>query len=191
MTMHNRPNAQDLGPGELLTGWVWKGTGRWAKDFGGGVTGVVYAVAAGLFTGGLEALFGDHLTIGANYGFRDGGHPAACDAVDAMHEKYQDRVFRPLRYTESVACWLTEAGYTVTTTRNSGPGHVISVDLGGRAADLLWDTRSWRIVVHPGKPATGGGGLPKQLTGQPRMLPRDVLALARPMLDEAIAGKLA
>lgn len=170
--------------------WQRTGVDRWTRDYGGGVTGEVYTVAAGLFTGGIRSLFGDDLGLGENFGWK-AGHTAAQDAVDAMRQRHENRLFKPTVYVGSVAMWLHGAEYPVVDQFVEGEGvfdhpeYVIEVEGGRAVAHLIWDNEGWRIIVYPYRGSSHDGELSVGLTDTVRMLPRQLLRLARPVLDEA------
>lgn len=170
--------------------WGRQGVDRWTRNYGGGVTGEVYTVAAGLFTGGIRSLFGDDLTLGENFGWR-AGHRAAQDAVDAMRLRHEDRLFKPTVYVGSVAMWLHGAEYPVLDQYVEGehvfdhPDYVIEVGVGRALADLIWDDKGWRIIVYPRQGSGHDRELSVGLTDTVRTMPEQVLRLARPVLDEA------
>lgn len=81
--------------GEVLrrwgpTDWTYRsgdGWQRYERRYGGGVTGRVYTVAAGLYSGGIDRAIGCGLSLGTNYGFPL-GHVSAQQAVDEMYETH-------------------------------------------------------------------------------------------------------
>lgn len=171
-------------------GWMRVGVDRWRRHYGAGVVGEVYTVAAGLFTGGIRALFGDDLAHGTNYG-NPAGQVVACVAVDAMREAHRGRLFQAERYLASVVSWLDGSGYHVADQFVEGdgafdhPDHVIEVDLDGPIAHLIWDTQSWRVIIYPKRGSGHDDELSVKLPDPADILPRNLLRLVRLLLDEA------
>lgn len=72
-----------MNPGD---GWEQVDVERWRKNYGGGVRGEVYAVAAGIYTGGtLSAWLKFAKALDSNYGGHRVGLVQACEAVDLMY----------------------------------------------------------------------------------------------------------
>lgn len=123
-------------------GWVFKsgdGWQRYERQYGGGVTGVVHAIAAGLFTGSIRRPFGGGLALGRNYGF-PAGHVQACAAVDAMHAKHCAQPVEPevLSSVRDRVADLTERGAVVRVVVDPSPEQVAwAAEMARRASAML------------------------------------------------------
>lgn len=87
--------------------WWQHSVEQWRRGYSDGITGEVWTMAAGLYTGGIRRPDGTAVVLGENFG-HPGGLSRAQAAVDALHARQERRYEITWTVTEQHRVTLTE-----------------------------------------------------------------------------------